>query len=97
MDDVFFDIIHVQCMLAGFMGGLVHAFRVEKTLPREIVAFIVIGGFTANFVAPQLFKIMAFAPPGLIAFGIGMSGKEICCRIEQFWNYFNPFGKTKNE
>lgn len=97
MDDVYFGIIDLQCTVAGFMGGMVHAFRVEKTRPWEVVRFILVGGIAANFIAPQMLHVMTFAPPGLIALGIGMSGKEICYRIEQVFNTLNPFGKSKNE
>jgi hypothetical protein len=96
-DVVFFDFIYPELIAAGFLGGLVHAFRIDKATPWEIVKFIVVGGIAANFLAPQVLKILPWLPPGFIAFGTGMNGKHLCYVMELFFAKLDILGKTKNE
>ena len=88
-------IIDVQLLAAGFLGGLVHAFRVEKATPWQIVGYILTGGLAANFIAPQVLKMMTLFPSGFVAFGIGMSGRHLCDLLEKIFD--NVLGRTKNE
>jgi len=99
--EIIFDLINVQCIAAGSLGGLVHAWRLEKATVKatawDVVKYIVIGAIAANFIAPQLLRILAVFPIFFIAFGVGMSGKHLCLRIEMFFNKLDVLGKTKNE
>ncbi len=96
-DGMLSDIINVQLIAAGSLGGLVHAFRIKKATPWETVKFIVTGALAANFIAPQVFKILALVPPGFVAFGIGMSGKHLCYVLEKFFDKLDVLGNPKNE
>lgn len=95
MYDDLFAIIDIPLLAAGSMGGLVHAFRVKKATPWERVGYVLVGGIAANFIAPQVLRMMALVPSGFIAFGIGMSGERICFCIEKIFS--SVFGKIRNE
>ena len=97
MYDDLFAIIDIPLLAAGSMGGLVHAFRVKKATPWEVVGYIVVGGLAANFIAPQVLKILTVIPSAFIAFGVGMSGKHLCYYMEKFFDKLDVLGKTKNE
>jgi hypothetical protein len=91
------NIIDPELIAAGFLGGLVHAVRVKKATPWEVVGFIVVGGLAANFIAPQVLRILTLVPPAFVAFGVGMSGKRLCYYLEKFVDKLNIFGKPSNE
>lgn len=98
MPDVgFFDIIDARLFAAGFLGGLVHAWRIQKATPWEIIGFIVVGGIAANFIAPQVLRILTLVPSDFVAFCVGMSGKHLCYYLEKFFDKLDLLGKTKNE
>lgn len=90
-------VIDSKMLAAGFLGGLVHAFRLKKATPWEIVKYIVIGGLAANFIAPQMLKLLTLVPSGFVAFGVGMSGKHLCYMLEKFFDKLDMLGRTKNE
>lgn len=93
-----FSILDVQLIAAGFLGGLVHAFRLEKATPWQVVGYIVVGGIAANFIAPQVLKLLTLLPAGFVAFGIGMSGKHLCFVLEKFFDrLLDTLGKARNE
>ena len=96
MDDLL-ALFNVQCMAAGSLGGLVHGWREEKATAWHVVKYIVYGAIAANFVAPQLLKMLAVFPIGFVAFGVGTSGKHICLLIELAFNKVDVLRKTKNE
>ncbi len=93
---IFFDFIDVHLLAIGFLGGMVRAFRIEKVTPWQVLVYIVTGGLAANFIAPQVLKILTFAPSGFVAFGVGMSGKRLCYVVEKFFDKLDLFGRTKN-
>lgn len=96
-DHVFFD-LNIQYLVAGFAGGIVHAFLVRKAKPWEIIGYIVVGGLSANFFVPQLLRLLTQIPAGLLAFLVGMGGFRICRQADKFFaGVWKPFGKTKNE
>jgi len=97
MSDELLLLFDVQCLAAGASGGLVHAWQLEKATAWDVVRYIVVGALAANFVAPQLLKLLALFPIGFIAFGVGMSGKHLCLGIEMFFNKVEVLRKTKNE
>src|SRR5438105_5480092 len=77
--------IHIQLLVYGLMGGVVRVFFTRKATPREIIGYIVVGGFAANFFAPPLLMILTRLPelmmqfvPWPLAFVIGMGGLRIC-------------------
>jgi len=109
-DAVFFDIIDAQFTAAGVLGGLVHAYRVEKASVREVIGFLIVGGLAANFItpgilvvggsamnffAPRVLEIVTLLPPVSLAFWIGMCGRPICYALEIIFS--NRIGKEENE
>ncbi len=109
-DAIFFGIVDAQLTAAGVLGGLVHAYRMEKASVREVVGFLVVGGIAANFItpgvlvlggsamnffAPRVLEILALLPPVSLAFWIGMCGRPICYALEIISS--NWLGKEKNE
>jgi hypothetical protein len=96
MDDLL-ALFNVQCMAAGSLGGLVHAWQLEKATAWDVVKYIVMGALAANFIAPQLLKMLAVFPIGFVAFGVGMSGKHLCLLIELAFNKVGVLRKTRNE
>lgn len=97
LDVLLFD-INVQYLVAGFAGGIVHAFLVRKARPWEIIGYIVVGGLAANFFTPQMLKLLSQFPAGLLAFLVGMGGFRICRQADKFFaGTWKPFERTKNE
>ena len=97
MDDSLLLFVNVPCLAAGAAGGLLHAWSLEKATAWEVVKYIVTGSLAANFIAPQLLKMLAVFPIGLVAFGVGMTGKHLCLGLEMFFKKISPLGKTRNE
>lgn len=98
MLDLSFLDINIQYLVAGFAGGIVHAFLVRKAGPWEIIGYIVVGGLAANFFTPQVLKILTQMPAGLLAFMVGMGGFRICRQADKFFaGTWKPFERTKNE
>ena len=96
MDVVFFDFIYPKLIAAGLLGGLIHAIREDKTTnPKDIIRFMLIGSAAANFFTPYVLGIVMIFPWGLVAFGIGMSGKHLSIGAEILFNKI--LGKTENE
>jgi hypothetical protein len=76
----------------------VHVYNVEEKLtPKEVRRYLITGMFAANFIAPQVFRIMSVFPIEFVSFGVGMAGKPLCLGVELFFRKFDIFGKTKNE
>ena len=96
MDLLLFD-INIQYLVAGFAGGIVHAFLVRKAGPWEIIGYIVVGGLAANFFTPQMLRLLSQIPPGLLAFLVGMGGFRICRYADKWAGSWRPFERTKNE
>jgi len=68
-----------KTIMAGASGGLSIIYAMKKPEPWELVAGLVVGGLTANYVAPHVVD-----PSGewllFTAFFIGVAGKWICLR-----------------
>jgi hypothetical protein len=91
--------LNIQYLVAGFAGGIVHAFMVRKATAWEVIGYIVVGGLTANFFVPQLLRVISLfnQAPGLAAFIVGIGGFHICRRADKWVGTWNPFGRIKNE
>ena len=97
MDAIFLHYIDADLISAGCLGGLLHSFRADKVTPWKVVRSIIAGGIAANFIAPQVFRILAMFPLQFIAFGVGMSGQYLCYRLEKAFNELDLHGRAKNE
>jgi hypothetical protein len=109
-DVVLFHLIDTQLMAAGALGGLFHAFRVDKSTPRQAAGFLVVGGLAGNFITPGVLIIGGMAmniftpralemviqlPPVSLAFLVGMVAKPLGLAIEMLLT--GLLGKAKNE
>jgi hypothetical protein len=98
MFDVVYGIFNLSCLAAGLCGAIVHVYNIKgKVSARDVMGYLVTGMLAANFVAPQVLRMISLFPIELTAFGVGMAGKHICLGIEMFFSKFDLFGKTKNE
>jgi len=102
--DAGWDLINVHFLYPGLAGGLVHAFRPEKTTPWRVIGTIVTGGITGNILAPifmfgalKLMTLPIEVVGPVVAFGIGLGGKKICFYVEMIFTSQKPLGKTRNE
>jgi hypothetical protein len=68
-----------KTIIAGASGGLSIIYVMKKPEPWELVAGLVVGGLTANYVAPHIVD-----PSGswllFVAFFVGIAGKWICLK-----------------
>jgi len=68
-----------KVIIAGCSGGLSIIYAMKKPEPWELVAGLVVGGFTANYVAPHIVD-----PSGswllFTAFFVGIAGKWVCLK-----------------
>lgn len=72
--------IKVPDLLAGFFGGVVHAFVFQRSKPAEAVASVVVGALTANYIsesAQYYFKGLALNGGG-VSFVVGLTAMAIC-------------------
>ncbi len=97
MDAGISHLIDAELIAAGCLGGLMHALRADKVTPWKVVRSIIAGGIAANFIAPQVFRILAMFPLQFIAFGVGMSGQYLCYRLEKAFNELDLHGRAKKE
>ncbi len=113
MPDLVSFYIYLPFMVAGFAGGILHSFFVDKARPWDIIGYVVAGGLTANFFTPPLLKVLpqfaSLLPPlvaamvtapdagGLIAFVIGLGGFQLCHLIDRKIGSWDPLERTKNE
>lgn len=104
IDAILFD-INVQYLVAGFAGGVIHAFFVTRARPWDIIGYVVVGGLASNFsVGPLLVILPKVLPPilvplpagsdGLIGVIMGMAGFHILRRIDRFIETWNPFKES---
>ena len=66
-----------KVIVAGCSGGLSTAYALKKPEVWELMAGFVVGGLTANYVAPLVSDHMG-SPILITAFFIGGGGKYIC-------------------
>ena len=86
-------------LLAGFCGGIVHAFVLRRSVPVEMVGSVVTGTLTANFLGPAA----AHYTPGWLgeggnAFLVGLCALVICQGIITLTRArISSNSKTKNK
>lgn len=77
-DDFFLTLgIHVQDMFAGFAGGVVNAFVFRKSDPWSIIGSMVVGAFTAGYLAESV-SLLLHLSSGPAGFVVGIAGMAIC-------------------
>ena len=72
--------LHAQLLVAGFAGGVAHAFAFKQTEPIAQVGSVIVGAFTANYVGPvaaQIPLIGSTLGEGFWAFACGVSAMAI--------------------
>ncbi len=70
--------LNVQDMIAGFAGGVVHAFAFRPTDPVAQVGSVILGTLTANYLGPEVAHYVGgWISNGAAAFLVGMSAMAI--------------------
>ena len=74
-----------KLIIAGAGGGLSIIYALKKPEAWELIAGLVVGGFTANYLTIPISKVFpfSFVPSDYIlsiAFVVGLGGKYICKR-----------------
>ena len=85
-----------KLMIAGAGGGLSIIYALKKPEAWELIAGLVVGGFTANYLTIPVSKIFPFSfiPADYIlsiAFMVGIGGKFICRRGLDYWKSKTKF------
>ena len=65
-------------LIAGFCGGVVHAFVFKQANPMAIVGSVLTGTLTANFLGAAANHYIGFLGDGGSAFIVGLSAMAIC-------------------
>ncbi len=88
---------HIQDLVAGFAGGLVNAFVFKRSHPWAIIGSIIVGGFTANYLALPISKFLNVSDH-TASFVVGLAGMGICQGIIESARGWTPFnGRSKND
>lgn len=69
--------IRVQDALAGLAGGIVNAFVFQRSNPVAIIGSVLVGGFTANYLAETATKYLGTSS-GAGAFIVGLCAMAVC-------------------
>jgi len=69
--------ISVKLAVAGFAGGVVHAFVFVRTSPMAVAGSVVVGIFTSNYLAAPASRLIGVDPLPA-AFIVGLGGMAIC-------------------
>lgn len=86
--------IKMPDLFAGFAGGVVSALTFKKSDPWSIVASMVVGAFTANYLGEPIGSHIGLST-GAAAFVVGVAGMAICQGIvtaAQNWKPTLPKG-----
>jgi hypothetical protein len=97
IDDWFNQIgVHVADVFAGFCGGLVNALVLKTSQPWAIVASVIVGGITANYMSQPIAHYIGTSQ-GTSAFMVGLGGMAICqglMKAAESWRPFNVKGSS---
>lgn len=69
--------LNLQDMIAGFAGGVVNSFVLNKSKPMDVVASMICGALTANYLG-EMASTYIGANRGAGTFIIGMSAMAVC-------------------
>jgi len=71
--------LNASRLIAGFGGGLVHAFIFKRSHPWAVASSVLTGTLTANFLAPAAshYAPIWFGDSG-VAFLVGLTAMAIC-------------------
>lgn len=71
--------LNASRLIAGFSGGVVHAFVFKQTEPLAVVGSVLTGTLTANFIGPAAgHYIGGWFGDGGSSFIVGLSAMAIC-------------------
>jgi hypothetical protein len=72
--------LHTQLLVAGFAGGVAHAFAFKQTSPIAQVGSVIMGTVTANYFGPVVAQLPYVGDKlgvGASAFAVGISAMAI--------------------
>lgn len=71
--------LNAKLLVAGFAGGVVHALVFKQTAPSGVIASVLTGTLTANFLAPVASHYLGdWLGVGGCAFVVGLTAMAIC-------------------
>ena len=71
--------LNAKNLIAGFSGGVVHALVFRQTEPFGIVASVLTGTLTANFLSPVMSRYVgSWLGEGGCAFLVGLTAMALC-------------------
>lgn len=81
--------IKIPDLIAGFAGGVVHAFVFQRQNPLEVIGSVVVGALTANYLGETAGRLIG-ASDGAAAFIVGLGGMAICQGLFQAAQRWRP-------
>lgn len=88
--------LNLKIMIAGFAGGLCNALVFRQTDPYTVVASVIVGTLSANYLGPLAFQMVGnwIGEPGS-GFFVGLGGMALCqALVELAKKYKAPTGGT---
>lgn len=79
--------LKLTTVLAGFFGGLVRSLMMPGVTKTQALVSCVIGAVTANYVTPEIVKVIPVAEPSM-GFAVGLGSMVLCegiIRLLQKW------------
>jgi hypothetical protein len=71
--------LNTSRLVAGFAGGVVHAFVFKQSTPLAVVGSVLTGTLTANYLAPAAVHYLGgWFGDGGTAFVVGLSAMAVC-------------------
>ena len=82
-----------KLIVAGCGGGLSIVYALKKPEAWELMAGVIVGGFTANYFTPALILLPGFSslPVLFVGFLVGVGGKLLCKAGLEYWKSVTPF------
>ena len=77
--------LDLDAIVAGCAGGVSILYAQKKPEAWELVAALVVGGLTANYIAPTAIEFLpSWVTLPVSAFAVGIGAKWICLKILAF-------------
>lgn len=91
--------INLPYITAGFLGGVVKAFLAGiagSVRPAAVLAFMVVGAITANYITDLMTAYTGF-PPGAVAFILGVIATVVCEKMPNLAGRLDHLWKQKGD
>lgn len=88
--------INLSYLVAGFLGGVVKVFISKEARPFAMMAFVVTGAITANYITELLAHYLRF-PPGASGFLVGFGATILLPKMTAMLERIDPFRKEETK